>query len=263
MTGHCEPHVRWERDGTHTACLTFSHPRLRNALTLSMYDELEKACDEIDAADGMRVTVVRGAGEAAFAAGTDIREFTSFTSGADGIAYEHRVGRAVDRLAALRMPTIAIVRGPAVGAGTILAASCDIVLATPDATFGAPIGRTLGNCLAPAALARLYTGFGRSRTLQALYTAQLITAAQAHETGFVSEIVPPEALEERAAELSSRIAGCAPLTLAALKEADRRVLATTVPAHADDLYATCYGSRDFAEGVTAFLTKRAPVWEGR
>ncbi|MET7851717.1 enoyl-CoA hydratase [Streptomyces avermitilis] len=257
------PHVRWERDGTHTARLTISHSRLRNALTLAMYDELEKACDEIDADDTVRVTVVRGAGETAFAAGTDIREFAAFTSGADGIAYEHRVGRAVDRLAALRMPAIAVVRGPAVGAGTILAASCDIVLATPDATFGAPIGRTLGNCLAPAALARLYAGFGRSRVLHALYTAQLITAAQAHEAGFVSEITPPEALEDRVTELSSQIARCAPLTLAALKEADRRALAAMVPAHADDLYAMCYGSRDFAEGVTAFLTKRTPVWEGR
>src|SRR5213596_1179202 len=102
---------------------------------------------------------------------------------------------------------------------------------------------------------------GRARTLRSLLAARLITAEEAHESGFVADIVDPADLDTRLAELTADIARCAPLTLAALKEADRRVLAASAPGHAEDLYARVYGSRDFAEGVTAFLEKRKPEWE--
>lgn len=266
--GGQQPRVHWAKHPVpdtdhHAAHITLSHPRLRNALTLTMYDQLERACEEIDADEEVRLTVVRGAGGRAFAAGTDIREFRSVTSGAHGVAYERQVGRAVDRLAGLRMPAVAVVEGAAVGAGLVLTAACDLVLCTPDAVFGAPIGRTLGNCLSPTAIARLYAGLGRARTLRALLTARLITAAEAHDAGFVTEIVAPDRLGVRIDEVSADIARCAPLTLAALKEADRRVLAAADPGHADDLYIRCYGSQDFREGVTAFLARRPPDWQGR
>lgn len=262
------PSVSWSEErvpgaATAVARLTLSNPRQRNALTLEMYDQLHQACEEIDAASHVRVTVLRGAGGQALAAGTDIREFRGFTSGADGVAYERRVGRAVERLAALRMPVIAAVEGPAVGAGIALTVCCDIVVCTPDAVFGAPIARTLGNCLAPAVVARLYACLGRARTLRALLTAELVGAQEAYEAGLVSQIVDADGLDEHIAGLTARIAGCAPLTLAALKEADRRVLAGSAPASAEDLYELCYGSRDFREGVSAFLDKRAPEWQGR
>ncbi|WP_181766676.1 enoyl-CoA hydratase [Streptomyces albidus (ex Kaewkla and Franco 2022)] len=262
------PSVGWTKSAvpgtsSYAARLTLSNPRQRNALTLGMYDQLEQSCEEINADEEIRLTVLRGAGGRAFAAGTDIREFRSFTTGADGVAYEKRVGRAVEGLAALRMPVIAAVEGPAVGAGIALTACCDLVLCTPDAVFGAPIARTLGNCLAPGIIARLYASLGRARTLRALLTAELVTAQEAHDAGLVQEIVEPGDLDEHLARLCERIARCAPLTLAALKEADRRVLAASAPGPAEDLYELCYGSRDFHEGVAAFLDKRPPVWEGR
>jgi enoyl-CoA hydratase len=262
------PAVGWTKRAlpgadSYAAHLTLSNPRQRNALTLGMYDQLELACEEVDADGDVRVTVLRGAGGQAFAAGTDIREFRGFTSGAHGIDYERRVGRAIERLAALRMPVIAAVEGPAVGAGMALAVCCDLVLCTPDAVFGAPIARTLGNCLAPAVIARLYASLGRARTLRALLTAELITAQEAYGAGLVQEIVEHGSFDEHITALCERIARCAPLTLAALKEADRRVLATSAPAPAEDLYELCYGSRDFHEGVAAFLDKRPPEWLGR
>ncbi|SCK07222.1 Enoyl-CoA hydratase/carnithine racemase [Streptomyces sp. WMMB 714] len=262
------PSVRWTKQevpgaGASAAHLTLSNPRQRNALTMGMYDQLELACEEIDADPEIRVTVLRGAGGRAFAAGTDIREFRGFTSGADGVAYEKRVGRAVERLAAVRMPVVGAVEGPAVGAGIALSVCCDLVLCTPDAVFGAPIARTLGNCLAPAVVARLYASLGRARTLRALLTAELIGAQEALAAGFVQEVVEREDFDERIAATCAGIARGAPLTLAALKEADRRVLAASAPGPADDLYELCYGSRDFREGVTAFLDKRTPDWQGR
>lgn len=261
------PSVSWSEEpvpgsGGSLARLVLSNPGRRNALTLEMYDQLHKACEEIDAAPQVRVTVLRGAGGEAFAAGTDIGEFRDFT-GADGVEYERRVGRAVERLAALRMPVIAAVEGPAVGGGLALAACCDIVACTPGAVFGAPIARTLGNCLAPAVVARLYACLGRSRTLRALLTAELIGAQEALEAGFVSHVAGDGGLDEHVDHLAARIAGCAPLTLAALKEADRRVLAGSTPGPAEDLYEQCYGSRDFREGVSAFIAKRPPQWQGR
>ncbi|RAJ60557.1 enoyl-CoA hydratase/carnithine racemase [Streptomyces sp. Amel2xB2] len=294
------PSVTWREEevpgtGGSVARITLANPRLHNALTLEMYDQLHQVCEEIDAAPRVRVAVLRGAGGRALAAGTDIREFRGFT-GADGVAYERRVGRAVTRLAALRMPVVAAVEGPAVGGGLALTACCDIVVCTPDAVFGAPIARTLGNCLAPAVVARLHASLGRARTQRALLTAELITAREAYEAGFVTEIVDrdggdeedgsggtdngggsggssaddgtdaepaPDGLGAYVDRLIARVAGGAPLTLAALKEADRRVLAASEPAAADDLYELCYGSRDFGEGVAAFLGKRAPEWEGR
>jgi len=269
VTGENEhPAVAWTKrevpgTGSYAAHLTLSNPRQRNALTMGMYDQLELACEEIDADADVRVTVLRGAGGRAFAAGTDIREFRTFTTGADGIAYEQRVGRAVERLAAVRMPVIGAVEGPAVGAGIALTACCDVVLCTPDAVFGAPIARTLGNCLAPAVIARLYACLGRARTLRALLTAELVSAQEALEAGLVQEIAERGDFDDRIAGLAAGIARGAPLTLAALKEADRRVLAASAPGPADDLYELCYGSRDFREGVAAFLEKRAPDWRGR
>ncbi|GGO42114.1 enoyl-CoA hydratase [Streptomyces daqingensis] len=261
------PSARWTKQevpgtGSSAAHLTLSNPRQRNALTMGMYDQLELACEEIDADPEVQVTVLRGAGGRAFAAGTDIREFRGFTSGADGVAYEKRVGRAVERLASVRMPVVGAVEGPAVGAGIALSACCDLVLCTPDAVFGAPIARTLGNCLAPAVVARLYASLGRARTLRALLTAELIGAQEALTAGFVQEVVEREEFDERIAATCAGIARGAPLTLAALKEADRRVLAASAPGPADDLYELCYGSRDFREGVTAFLDKRTPDWQG-
>lgn len=263
-----EPRVTWARyplpsSGRPAARLTLDHPRLRNALTLPMYDQLERACEQIDADPEIRVTVVRGAGERALAAGTDIREFREFGSGADGVAYERRIGRALERLAGLRMPAIAAVRGAAVGAGLAVAACCDLVVCTPDAVFGAPVARTLGNCLAAPVVARLYAGLGRARTLRALLTAELIGAQEAHDAGFATELAEPGDLDRRVDELAESIARCAPLTLQAVKETDRRILAAASPGHADDLYRLCYGSRDFREGVAAFLAKRPPDWEGR
>lgn len=251
-----------ERDGPILRA-TLSNPGRRNAITWPMYDALEQLEPTVAEDRDIRVVVLRGAGGEAFAAGTDIRQFANFTTGEQGVDYEHRVGRVLASLLRIRTPVVAVVEGPAVGAGLALAACSDLVVATPDAVFGAPVARTLGNTLPPVVLARLFQRLGASRTMAMVLTARLLSATEATAAGLVSEVVDRDALDEHIAELLARICANAPLTLASLKEIERRVLRDGADAEADDVLASVYGSQDFRAGVTAFLSHERVEWEGR
>jgi len=250
------------RDGP-VLTLTFNRPAARNALTWGMYERLTEACEEVDADDTIRVLVLQGAGGQAFVAGTDIGQFQAFGSAADGIAYERDGDRRIGRLEEVRKPVIAQVQGFAVGAGLRIAAACDLRIATPDARFGAPIARTLGNCLSADAYARLVDLLGPSRVTALLVTARLLGAQEAHAAGFVHEIVAPEAIDARVRAIAEEVAGHAPITLRVTKEAARRIRAARPVPDIEDLIAETYGSADFREGIRAFLEKRTPQWRGR
>jgi enoyl-CoA hydratase len=243
------------------ARLTLSNPRKLNALTFGMYDQMVSACTRLHDDPDVRVVILRGGGRA-FAAGTDIGQFVGFDA-SDGIGYEHRTAEVLDALAGLPMPVIGAVEGPAVGAGLALALVCDIVLATPDAVFGAPVAQTLGNCLSPGIVGRLYATIGRARARELLMTASTVDAARAHTYGLVTAIVDRDEFEHRLTETAERMTTLAPLTLTALKEVDRRLMRAFDGIGADDIYRTCYGSHDFREGVAAFRAKRPPHWQGR
>lgn len=251
-----------ERDGA-LAWITFRRPHAHNAMTFAMYEALQRACDLVEEDEGVRAVVLRGAGEKAFVSGTDIGEFQGFTGAPQAIAYEARLDAVFDRLAALARPTIALVRGFCLGGGACLAIACDLRVCTPDARFGVPIARTLGNCLSIANTARLIDLIGPARTKELLFTARLVGAEEAKAAGLVSEIALPEAIDARVRELAGQIAGNAPLTVQVTKEAVRRVLAHRRPPPGEDLVARAYGSEDFREGVRAFLEKRPAKWKGR
>jgi len=263
--------VHLHREGT-VAHITFHRPASRNAMTMGMYDALEAHLEALAAEvrrsddDGPpppRVVVLRGAG-GSFVAGTDIGHFTGFRGGDDGVRYERRMEEVVGTLEALPLPTVAVVEGAAMGGGLILAAACDLRVCTPDARFGVPIARTVGNCLSLANVARLVAHLGPSRTQALLLLADLLDAPRAHAAGFVHEVVEADALEARLEAVCARVASHAPLTLRASKEAVRRVTAAvTAAAQGDDLIRQVYGSADFRRGVGAFLAKESPEWEGR
>jgi enoyl-CoA hydratase/carnithine racemase len=251
-----------ERDGP-VVTLTFNRPEARNAMTWAMYERLSRVCDEVDADDAVRVLVLRGAGGKAFVSGTDISQFTVFASAEDGIAYERDGDARIDRLERVGNPVVAQIEGYAVGAGFKIAAACDIRIATPDARFGAPIARTLGNCLSMAAYSSLVDLFGPSRTKEMIFTARLLSADEALAVGFVHEIVSPDAIAARVRALAEEVASHAPITLRVTKEAVRRIQAERRARGGEDLIALTYTSADFKEGVRAFLEKRVPRWTGR
>lgn len=247
--------VRLAIDGA-VATVVFDRTEARNALTMAMYDELSAACGRIAATPGLRAAVFRGA-NGAFVAGTDIAEFRAFKTGEDGVRYEARLERGVAELEALPVPTLAVIDGPATGGGLMIATACDLRVASSRARFGVPVARTLGNCLSRANLMRLERAFGQGRTRRMLLLADLLDAEEALAAGFLVALAEPDALETRAAEILGKLLANAPLTLAAT-----RALMRSASAPEEELIARVYGSRDFKEGVEAFLAKRAPVWSG-
>jgi enoyl-CoA hydratase/carnithine racemase len=250
-----------DRDGP-ALRVTFNRPEHRNALTWQMYADLVEACEVADTDPDVRVMVLRGAGDAAFVAGTDIGQFAGFRTGEDGIAYEEKISRVVSRLASVRVPTVAAVSGFCVGAGLGLAAVCDIRVATRSARFGVPIARTLGNCLAMNMYALIVGHLGQARTLDMLLRARLFTGEEMHAAGFIAELCDEAQLDACTAGVVDRLASHAPLTMWAAKEAVRRIRQANVP-NGDDIVHTVYGSEDFHHGVASFLAKRKPRWQGR
>jgi enoyl-CoA hydratase/carnithine racemase len=244
--------------------VTLNRPASRNALTFAMYERLAELCGEIDADPTLRALIITGAGEKAFAAGTDINQFRDFASPSDAIAYESRIDRVLGALERCRVPTIAAIAGACTGGGAAIAASCDIRIGAANARFGFPIARTLGNCLSMNNYARLTALIGAARVKEMIFTARLVEAEEAQRIGLLSEVLPDHAaLQERASALAVLLAGHAPLTLRATKEALRRLRDAAPPPEDEDLILMCYMSADFREGMDAFLTKRTPVWSGR
>ena len=243
--------------------ITFNRPEARNAMTFAMYERLAAIAAAADEDPAIRVLVLTGAGERAFAAGTDIGQFRAFRTAEDAFDYEARIARVLGGLETLRKPTIAAIASACTGGGAAIAACCDLRIAAAGARFGFPVARTLGNCLSMNNYARLRELIGTARTKELLFTARLVEAEEALSLSLVSEVLPdPAALMARAAALAQQVAGMAPLTLQATKEALRRLQTRMPDGGGEDLVRLCYTSNDFREGMDAFLAKRAPHWTG-
>jgi enoyl-CoA hydratase/carnithine racemase len=245
------------------AYVTFNRPQARNALTFAMYERLAEVCGIANEDRSIRAMLLTGAGDKAFAAGTDISQFRAFDKPQDALDYEARIDRVLGALERCRVPTIAAIQGACTGGGAGIAVCCDLRIAAPNARFGFPVARTLGNCLSSGNYARLAALLGPARVKDMIFRARLVEAPEALAIGLVSEVVAePAALLPRAGELVRLVASHAPLTLQATKEALLRLRPTLPAGSGDDLILMCYMSQDFREGMEAFLGKRAPRWKG-
>ena len=244
--------------------ITLNRPQARNALTYEMYDGLAAILSDIPTDGSIHAVIITGAGEKAFAAGTDISLFRDFSTPEQGLNYESASEANFARYDACPVPVIAAISGACTGGGAAIAACADMRLATQSLKFGFPISRTLGNCLSIATLDRLVSLIGEARVKDLIITSRLIEADEAHAIGLVNEVLPDHAsLMERAHGLAARLKDHAPLTMRATKILLARLRHEGRGADDTDWIGKVYASADFKEGREAFLEKRKPVWTGR
>jgi len=259
--GGLNEEILYHREGV-TGVITFNRPQARNALTFEMYEAVATICNNIiEKKENIRALIITGAGDKAFAAGTDISRFRDFRTAEDAIGYERTMDRVLGVLESVPIPVIAAIRGACTGGGAAIAACCDIRLASDDLKYGFPIARTLGNCLSTGNLSRLVELLGAARTREILLTSRLINIDEAASINLINEtVIDPLA---RAHEMAKQFKKQAPLTIAASKEGLRRLRVLKSDIDGDDLIVQCYTSEDFREGMDAFLAKRKPDWQGR
>ena len=204
-----------------------------------------------------------GAGRA-FAAGADIAAMQHF-SAAEAGAFSRLGQRTFAALEALAVPTIAAVNGFALGGGCELACACDWIYASANARFGQPEVK-LGITPGFGGTTRLVRRVGIAWAKEIVLTGQPIDADQAARIGLVNRVCPPEALLDAALEAGEAIAAVGPLAVAAAKrvlqhgqDADSRA----ADALEQEAFAAAFASDDRAEGMAAFLAKRAPAFKGR
>ena len=244
------------------ALVTIDRPRVLNALDAATIDQLAGAFESLDADPACRCIVLTGAGERAFAAGGDIREMAE--ESAAGLLASDRFARW-ERIARVRTPTIAAVRGYALGGGCELAMACDMIVAADDAVFGQPEVR-LGIIPGAGGTQRLTRAIGKARAMELILTGRNLPAAEAEAHGLVSRLVPSEQVLPAALDLAERIAAMPPLAVQAAVEAIDA--AEELPlreglAFERRLFYLLFATEDQTEGMRAFLEKRPATWQGR
>lgn len=246
------------------ATVTLNRPKILNALNAQVFDELEAAFTALSNDPAVRVILLTGAGEKAFAAGADINEIVA-TDAVSGEAKARR-GQGVFRLIeTCGKPVVACVNGFALGGGCELALACMMRLASETARLGQPEVK-LGLVPGYGGTQRLPRLVGSAAALRLMLTGEMIGAAEALRIGLVDEVVPAERLMARAQELARLIVTMAPLAVAGCMEAVRRGselgIEDAMKVEAEIFGRLC-GTADKAEGTAAFLEKRAPRWTGR
>lgn len=246
------------------AKVTLNRPQVMNALNSTVFNELERVFMALTEDVDVRVILITGAGDKAFAAGADINEIARLDI-ATGEAKSGRGQEVFRMIETCGKPVIACINGYALGGGCELALACTIRLASDTARLGQPEVK-LGLIPGYGGTQRLPRLLGQSMALKLLLTGEMVNAVEALRIGLVDEMVPAERLMERAEALARTILGMAPLAVAGVMEAVRwggelsLVAGTDVEA---EIFGRLCATEDKAEGTKAFLEKRAPIWTGR
>lgn len=249
------------------ATITINRPAQRNALSFAMMGELANLLAELDADREVRVIVITGAGDEAFSAGADIREFQEHRSDSTkGRTYNDAVNGLLTTLHDLETPTISMIQGFCVGGGCELAIATDLRIAAAGSRFGIPVAR-LGITIGHREMRGLVDLVGRGNALYILLSGRLLDAEEALRIGLVNQLVQPERLRAYTFQLAQEIAALAPLSHAVNKRTLNQVQAKPSPAaltsEEADLPLAQFDTLDYQEGWRAFLEKRRPRFVGQ
>ncbi len=242
------------------ATIVLDRPDKHNAITPAMAAQLAAICKDVDADEAVRVVLIRGGGERAFSAGSDLKALAEDR----GVwAFRNRIEYAAV-VRDIRKPVIALLHGWVLGGGLEIALAADVRIAGRGAKLGAPeVTRGwLGGGGASQILPRLA---GAGRTMHLLLSGDPVDAAQALQMGLVEEVLDDALAEARALELAHRIASHSPIATQAVKAAVRAALEMPYSAgirYENELHVVCMQARDATEGLAAFAQKRGASFEG-
>ena len=260
-----DPILVEQRDGI--ATVIFNRPDQRNAFNYLMWLELQRVTVDLETSPDVRVVVFRGAGDEAFSAGADIKDFDLYRNNeAKARIYSSAVEGAFDAVETISKPTIALMKGYCVGGGFELTHACDLRIAADNARMGITAAR-LGISIGYREIRRLAQLVGRAGTLDILLTGRLMDAQEALRLGLVNQVVSPEEIEEHTYGLAEQVARLAPLSHKAHKQMIRTVLEgpdlKDLSPEQEALPFSHFNTEDFHEGRRAFVEKRRPKFEGR
>jgi enoyl-CoA hydratase len=255
--------VHFERNGA-IATVTLNNPGKLNALSFGMWSRLGGIMRELEADDGVRCVVLRGAGEKAFAAGADISEFETMRTNAKVAKdYGNKIEGTMRAVKECRHPTVAMIHGVCVGGGLEIASQCDLRICGVSSRFGIPINK-LGLVVGYGEMGALIELVGRGTALEILLEGRVFDADEAKQKCLVTRVVADDRVEAEALAAAGRIAAGAPLVARwhkkfALRLADPNPL---TEAERDEGYA-CFDTEDYRIGFNAFLAKAKPQFKGK
>lgn len=248
------------------ATVTFNRPEVRNAITYAMWRQIPNIVSDLEKDSRVRVVVIRGAGEKAFIAGADISQFEEVRSDMERAkVYNEATMAAMRSLWNCEKPLLAMIHGYCMGGGCAVAVACDVRIAAAGARFGIPAAK-LGLAYSQGAARFLVSVVGPAHAKEMLFTGRVFDASEAKSMGLLNMVVPEDALERTTYDIAKTIAANAPLSVQACKLVINSCLLDPEQRDMGEIEAAirrCFDSRDYKEGVRAFMEKRAPRFEGR
>ncbi|MGE3871332.1 MAG: enoyl-CoA hydratase/isomerase family protein [Parvibaculaceae bacterium] len=246
------------------AIVTLNRPQAHNALNFDVRAAMSDAIERVESDNTIRAVILTGAGQKAFAAGSDIKDMVDMTA-VESIALSEAIIGLNERIAKLRQPVICAINGVCLGGGLELALACDIRLCAENARFGFPEAK-LGLMTGAGGCGRLVQAVGNGIARHMMLTAEIIDARRAYEIGLVTMVVEGGELLSKATGLAEKMATYAPVALAQIKRtlsaAEAGIMTDARDAEIQAC-AVCFGTQDKVEGMRAFIEKRPPAFKGQ